>query len=361
MEEEINYLDLLVLKKIDAESSVERFGSHINTSFFETANLLGGMKIKGLIDIQSAIGGQSPIVITGCGTDIIAEAERKYAEPLDTLDQAILHTLASGVRDLQGLSSMINIRPRDLAFHLYKLKAGDYIEHEVRSAKVSFSLTEKGFNLVGVVRAVGPGMPPMGGATGRTANVPAQPARSPAGGMGMAGAANIPAQPVKSAGARLAGDDEINDILNFGGVTKKEAPGGKLEQKTPAGMAPAGARTWTPGTTDGSAKGAAGGPSQGASGSFAQGAAGGPSQGASGSFAQGASMSSAEAQKRIPEFARPQPAQRAASVKELDRQQMFASKLEYYVKEYFVYCVLLVLLVLIVLAAIVFALITRSV
>ncbi|MFH1095731.1 MAG: hypothetical protein V1728_05945 [Candidatus Micrarchaeota archaeon] len=338
MEEEINYLDLLILKKIDAESSVERFGSHINTSFFETANLLGGMKIKGLIEIQTAIGGQSPITITGYGTDIIAEAERKYAEPLDTLDRAILHTLAGGVRDLQGLSSVINIRPKDLAFHLYKLRAGNYIEHEVRSAKVSFLLTEKGFNLVGMVRAIG-AQPQAAGA-----------AKPPALRSGIiwgqsAQPANVPAQPVGSTsraaggeGMRLAGDDEINDILNFGAVRKKEAPGGKLEQKSPAGHHAPPAGTGVSAST-GSAPGAAGGP---------------------GGFAQGAAMPSAEAQKRIPEFAQTRPARHAASVKELDRQEMLASKFEFYAKQYLVYGILLAVLVLLLVAAIVFALLTRG-
>jgi len=63
MGEELTYLDLLVLRKIDSDSSVEKFGQQINTSFFETANVLGTMKIKGFVDIQSSIGGQSPLVV----------------------------------------------------------------------------------------------------------------------------------------------------------------------------------------------------------------------------------------------------------------------------------------------------------
>jgi len=148
MGDDITYLDLLVLKKLDKESTVEKFGMKINTSFFDTANLIGSMKIKGLVNIESSIvGGQSPIMITGEGRDLISSAIQKAGEPIDTLDQTILNALVSGVRDLTALQKVINIRARDLAFHLYKLKSYDYIDQTVQSAKVNFSLTEKGFLL----------------------------------------------------------------------------------------------------------------------------------------------------------------------------------------------------------------------
>lgn len=149
MGEELTYLDLLVLRKVDSDSSVEKFGQQINTSFFETANVLGTMKIKGLVDIQSSIGGQSPLVITGTGSDVLATAMQKAAEPIDSLDQAILKAIGGGARELGLLTNTLNIRSADMAFHLHKLKSQDYIDHEVRSAKVSLSLTEKGFMLTG--------------------------------------------------------------------------------------------------------------------------------------------------------------------------------------------------------------------
>ena len=110
MSEEINYLDLIILRKIDAESSIEKFGTQINTSYFETANLLGTMKIKGLLDIQSSIGGQSPILITGDGRDLLSEAVRKAAEPPDTLDQAILHALAGGAFSSTSASRLLYLQ-----------------------------------------------------------------------------------------------------------------------------------------------------------------------------------------------------------------------------------------------------------
>ena len=149
MADEINYLDLIVLRKMDAESSVEKFGSAINTSFFETANILGTMKIKGLVDIHSSIAGHSPLVITGEGQDFLAMAMQKASEPLDALDHAALSAIGSGIRDLNSLQQSINVRGRDLALHLHKLKMQDYIDHEVRSGRVLLSLTEKGFVLAG--------------------------------------------------------------------------------------------------------------------------------------------------------------------------------------------------------------------
>ena len=149
MGDEITYLDLLVLRKVDADASVEKFGQQINTSFFEAANILGTMKIKGLVDIQSSIGGQSPLVVTGTGTDALATAMQKAAEPIDSLDQAILKAIGGGARELGALTNTLNIRSTDLAYHLHKLKSQDYIDHDVRSAKVMLSLTEKGFILTG--------------------------------------------------------------------------------------------------------------------------------------------------------------------------------------------------------------------
>ncbi|GEM_PF-783658 len=154
--EDTNYLDLIILKKIDASSSVEKFGTMINTSFFETANLLGTLKVKGLLDFQTSIGGQSPVALAGEGKEFLEHASRKAGEEIDQLDRAILSLLAGGVRDLGALTSAINIRPKDLAFHLNKLKVSDYVDYEVRSSKVSLSLTEKGFMLAGGARgAVG--------------------------------------------------------------------------------------------------------------------------------------------------------------------------------------------------------------
>ena len=149
---ELTFLDLVVLKKIDPESSVEKFGSAINTSFFETANLLGTIKIKGYISIESALGGISKVSITDAGTSILSVADQKAKEPIEPLDNAILHTVAGGTKEMEALRSTLNIRSGDLAFHINKLISQGFMDFEVRSAKVSFVLTEQGFNATGGVR-----------------------------------------------------------------------------------------------------------------------------------------------------------------------------------------------------------------
>lgn len=149
---ELDFLDLAVLKKIDAESSVEKFGSMINTSFFETANLLGTIKIKGYINIESSLGGISSVKITDAGASILAVAEQRAQGPIEPLDNAILHAVAGGTKEMEALQASLNIRSADLAFHLNKLIAQGFMDCEIRSAKATFVLSEQGFNATGGVR-----------------------------------------------------------------------------------------------------------------------------------------------------------------------------------------------------------------
>lgn len=298
---DINYLDLLILRKIDAEATVEKFGGYINTSFFETANLLGTMKLKGLVDIESSIGGRSPLIITGEGRDTLARASQKAGEPLDTLDHAILHALAGGARALSDLQVAINIRPKDLAFHLYKLKSGDYIDDEVHSAHVGFSLTEKGFNLVGVaapsapVLAAPPGAKPAVTAVGSPASL----ARRP-----------LP--------ARGNLDAEISDILNFSGWKTSGA------SKTASGMAglrPSGPAAAAPSSAKGLAIGL-------------------------GALQAGGSPA-------------PVIAQSASAPAQMDRGAMLFSKLEFYAREYGLFIALFLMLFGLVAYAILYGIIPR--
>lgn len=149
---ELTFLDLVILKKVDAESTVEKFGSLINTSFFESANLLGTIKIKGYINIESSVGGISRVVLTDAGNSLLAFSAQKAAEPIEPLDNAILHALAGGARELEALQHELNIRSADLAYHINKLVTQGFMDFEVRSAKVYFVLTEMGFNSTGGVR-----------------------------------------------------------------------------------------------------------------------------------------------------------------------------------------------------------------
>ncbi len=149
---ELNFLDIVILKKIDPDSSVEKFGSTINTSFFETANLLGTIKIKGYINIESSLGGISKVAITDAGTSILAMADQRARDQIEPLDNAILHAIAGGTKEMEALRSSLNIRSGDLAYHAHKLISQGFLDYDVRSAKVEFVLTEQGFNSTGGVR-----------------------------------------------------------------------------------------------------------------------------------------------------------------------------------------------------------------
>lgn len=151
---DLNFLDLVVMQRIDENSTVEKFGTIINTSFFEAANMLGTLKVKGYIEIVSSVAGNSQITLTEAGASILQNAAGKTDDAVDALDNAIMKTLASGLRDLDKLQEALNIRSSDLAYHLYKLEKQGYIHYEIRSAKVGLTLTEKGFNLTGGFRAV---------------------------------------------------------------------------------------------------------------------------------------------------------------------------------------------------------------
>jgi len=152
---ELTFLDLVILKKLGADSSVENFGSTINTSFFETANLLGTLKIKGYVNIESSLGGISKVIITDAGNGIMALADKKASEPIEPLDNALLHALAGGAKSPEALQSQLNIRSGDLSYHIHKMVSQGFMDYDVRSAKVSLMLTEQGFNSTGGVKVQG--------------------------------------------------------------------------------------------------------------------------------------------------------------------------------------------------------------
>ena len=145
MADEPNFVDLFALTKITSESVVERFGSSINSSFFDGSNILGGLRIKGLIDFTTTMGSQNSIVVTDSGRKLIDDANKKAAEPIDQLDTTILVQLSNGKRTVNDISGVINISSKDLAVHLYKINAQNYVSAEFRNGILNISLTEKGF------------------------------------------------------------------------------------------------------------------------------------------------------------------------------------------------------------------------
>ncbi|VVB66574.1 Uncharacterised protein [Candidatus Gugararchaeum adminiculabundum] len=141
---ELTFFDLMVLERIDRETYVERFGSKINASFFDAANVLGTMKLKGYINIQSSPG-LSPVSCTPDGLDILQAAAAKAKEEVDALDVSITRKISSGAKDPAALAAELNLRSGDLAYRLYKLVRKGLIDYELRATKVSVMMTESGF------------------------------------------------------------------------------------------------------------------------------------------------------------------------------------------------------------------------
>ena len=145
MADEINFLDLISLKRITDTTVVEKFGGLINSSFFDASNILGTLKLKGLIDFTTAVPGQNAIKLTDQGKLLVSEAAEKAKMQFDPLDLSILTQLSSGKRTLNDLHSATNIAPHDLAMHLNKLVEQQFANADMRNGVVSITLTEKGF------------------------------------------------------------------------------------------------------------------------------------------------------------------------------------------------------------------------
>ena len=96
--EDINFLDLACLLRIGPDTVMEKFGSLINTSFFDASSIAGTLKQKNLIEFTNDYPGPNGMRVTELGKSIISEAEAKSAEPFDTLDSTILHQLSGGKR-----------------------------------------------------------------------------------------------------------------------------------------------------------------------------------------------------------------------------------------------------------------------
>ena len=157
--ENINFLDLACLLKIEKDTTLERFGSVINASVFDAANITGSLKQKGLIDFTAYYPGPNSIVISDAGKQLKADADAKGAEPLDTLDDEILKHMSAGKRFPPELQSTLNVRSKDLAFRLYKLYKQSYVSYELKNGNVELTLTEQGFLKAKPVQVVQPPKP----------------------------------------------------------------------------------------------------------------------------------------------------------------------------------------------------------
>jgi len=144
-EDNINFLDVACLFKIAAETTLERFGSTINASVFDAANLTGTLKQKGLIDFTAYYPGPNSIILTEAGTKLKVDMDAKAADPLDTLDDEILRQMSGGKRYPLELQNTLNIRSRDLAFRIHKLCKQNLLSFELKNGNVELMLTEQGF------------------------------------------------------------------------------------------------------------------------------------------------------------------------------------------------------------------------
>ena len=150
LRDQLDFIDLIILEKLEKSATLEGFGGQLNSSFFETAALLGNLQVKKLIEIKSAIG-RSTASRTKLGSELLLHAISEGDEPLDELDHTILKSLAAGANTFQRVKEDINLSSKDAAIRLYKLVRKNYADYEIRNAKLTLSLTEGGFKLTGFV------------------------------------------------------------------------------------------------------------------------------------------------------------------------------------------------------------------
>ena len=145
MPDEVTFFDLVTLMKIKPGITVERYGGLINSSFFDGAKVLGTLQQKKLISLTTAMPDQNPITVTDTGKQLIAEAEDRGKQEFDHLDLETLIQVSKGKSTPEDLGKSVNVRPKDLAMHLYRLTKQDYATYELVSGNVNIMLTEKGF------------------------------------------------------------------------------------------------------------------------------------------------------------------------------------------------------------------------
>jgi len=147
--EDLTFPDLAVLERIDENTVLEKFGTKINSSFFDAANMLGTLKQKGYVDIRSQFPGPSQVVLTDTGKGILALAREKAAQELENLDEVMLSLIANGYKDPKMLTDKLNMRTSDVAYHLNRLVTQDFASYVFRSGKIELSLTDQGFKKAG--------------------------------------------------------------------------------------------------------------------------------------------------------------------------------------------------------------------
>jgi hypothetical protein len=196
--EELTFLDLVILQRIEPGTVMEKFGPKINSQFFESANVLATVKQKGYIDFRTSAFGNSEVEVTQVGARMLEVADEKAKEAVDDLDLAIMQRIVAGSKDPDEIKNELNIRSGDLALRIHKLVKQDLVSYSLRNIKVSLSITEDGFKKVGSIKGEKP--------AGEQVTSEAQPAEAIA-----------PAAPVAPVEAAPAGPVTLDD------ATKRKA------------------------------------------------------------------------------------------------------------------------------------------
>lgn len=152
MDEDINFMDVVLISRIDNETTLENYGGRVNTSFFESANLLGTLKVKGLVYFEQSIGGQSPVKLTEKAVTILNLLKERGEEKVSQLDLAILKTIIKGATNHVKIENQLNVASFDIALHLYKIYIKGFIDYTLRNGKLIIRLTEKGFKEINKTR-----------------------------------------------------------------------------------------------------------------------------------------------------------------------------------------------------------------
>ncbi len=154
MDEDIGFLDVVLISRIDNDTTLENFGGRVNTTYFEAANLMGTLKVKGLVTFEQSVGGQSPVKITDKAKRILGLMNEKSEEQFTDLDTAILRAIASGANNSQKIEEAVNVASFDVALHINKLYVQAFLDYTIRNSVITIRLTEKGFGRVKGVRIV---------------------------------------------------------------------------------------------------------------------------------------------------------------------------------------------------------------
>ncbi len=147
IEEDLDFFELIILFRISQKkenSYLEKLSPELSTSFFEVANRVGALKLKGLIDLKPGLG-MNEIVLTDKSKKILEQVEKKSSEHLDLVDKELLKVISQGFSELNSLKEKLNIRDTDLAVHIHRLCVQHYLDYKPGNNTVTLTLTESGF------------------------------------------------------------------------------------------------------------------------------------------------------------------------------------------------------------------------